>query len=407
MFVNINDIIVKNRFRKDYGDIDSLSKSIKDIGLLHPPVINEDNILIAGERRLKALKQLGYTEIPVNKINLKEVIRGEYDENAVRKNFSMQENVAIWEAMESYKNQYDKSALSDSDSAGFRRDRASKFLGVSTDTLSKAKQIISSNDQQLLEVMENKNVNTAYKMLKKKEKLEEIKQNVKEDTKVKGIYEVDALLFLKGVENESFDLCITDPPYNIGFKSVRGGGTNDFNDNIDYNHLGLIFTEIYRVLKKDSHFYCFIGYQNYPDYVQMIQNAGFKIQNCLIWVKNNHTPTNYDYSYAHTYEMIIFATKGNRPLKEFGRDVLNFDNVMGKEHNSQKPSDLIKYLIKQSSNEGETVLDCFAGSGVTLLSAKELKRNYVGCEINKEYYEMIVNKLVKDENKKTTKSDTA
>jgi len=69
--MKISDIIIKNRFRKDLGNLEDLKKSIKEIGLLHPIVINENNELIAGQRRLESCKQLGWKDIPVTIIKKK------------------------------------------------------------------------------------------------------------------------------------------------------------------------------------------------------------------------------------------------------------------------------------------------------------------------------------------------
>ena len=78
----IKKIRVRDRFRKDLGDIDSLAASIDEVGLLHPIVVRPDGRLIAGERRLAACKELGWTSVPVTFVDLKEVIRGEFAENA-------------------------------------------------------------------------------------------------------------------------------------------------------------------------------------------------------------------------------------------------------------------------------------------------------------------------------------
>ena len=390
----LKQIKIKNRFRKDFGDLEPLKESIKDIGLLHPPVINEDNILIAGERRLRAVEELGWEDVPVNQINLKEVIKGEYDENAVRKDFTKSEAVAIWLAMESYENK----SVSISDTKGLkRRERAAKFLGMSTDTLSKAKQIVDTQDAKLIEELDSKgNVSVVYKRLKKDILKKELKETV-EDMLLEGVVKGDALQELIQLDKESVGLCIIDPPYNIGFKSVRGGDTNDFNDEMPLDTFKSVLKEIYRVLKPNSHFYCFIGFQNYGDYKKLIEEV-FDFKNCLIWVKNNHTPTNYDYNYAHKYEMIIFATKGKKPLNnKFSVDILEFDNIMGKIHNSEKPVDLLKYLIKNSSYEKEIVLDCFAGSGSTLVAAQELNRNFIGIEKELDFVN-IIKKRLKDGN---------
>ena len=98
----ISKIKVRNRYRKSLGDIAPLAASIKDVGLLHPIVVRPDCRLIAGERRLAACKRLGWTSVPVTCVDLKEVIRGEFAENAFRKDFLPSEIEAICRAIEPY-----------------------------------------------------------------------------------------------------------------------------------------------------------------------------------------------------------------------------------------------------------------------------------------------------------------
>jgi len=100
--IKIQDIKIGKRFRKDIGDLTELKNSINEIGLLHSIVIDKNNNLIAGLRRLKVFEELGKEKIPVNVVDIENIVRGEYDENVVRKNFTLSECVAIWEAIESY-----------------------------------------------------------------------------------------------------------------------------------------------------------------------------------------------------------------------------------------------------------------------------------------------------------------
>jgi ParB family transcriptional regulator, chromosome partitioning protein len=80
--------------------MDGLIKSIQEVGLLQPPGITEDNRLVYGARRLESCERLGWTEIPVIVIPLKDIIKGEFIENCVRKNFTVSERVAILDEIE-------------------------------------------------------------------------------------------------------------------------------------------------------------------------------------------------------------------------------------------------------------------------------------------------------------------
>lgn len=100
MDAEIDSIIVGQRFRKDFGDIQSLAEDIADIGLLQPIGITRNNVLVFGERRLRAFKLLGRSEIPVRVVDIASLLKGEYSENALRKDFTISERVEIGRALE-------------------------------------------------------------------------------------------------------------------------------------------------------------------------------------------------------------------------------------------------------------------------------------------------------------------
>lgn len=98
--VAISHVVVQNRFRKDFGDIDGLAESIKELGLLQPIGIDSAYRLVFGERRLRACKQLGMDKVKARFVNLDSLLKGELAENEFRKDFTPSERVAIGEAIE-------------------------------------------------------------------------------------------------------------------------------------------------------------------------------------------------------------------------------------------------------------------------------------------------------------------
>jgi ParB family chromosome partitioning protein len=96
----VDKIQIGTRHRREMGDIASLANSMGELGLLQPVVVRPDGMLIAGERRLRAAQLLGWTEIPATVVNLNAVVRGEFAENAHRKDFTLSEAVAIKRALE-------------------------------------------------------------------------------------------------------------------------------------------------------------------------------------------------------------------------------------------------------------------------------------------------------------------
>jgi ParB family chromosome partitioning protein len=97
MFIDIDKIKVSSRIRKDFGDINELAEDIKKNGLINPPAINKEYQLLAGERRLRACKLLGWKQIPVNMIDTdgeEQDLSIEISENEARKEFTMTERLA-------------------------------------------------------------------------------------------------------------------------------------------------------------------------------------------------------------------------------------------------------------------------------------------------------------------------
>ena len=118
----------------------------------------------------------------------------------------------------------------------------------------------------------------------------------------------------------------------------------------------------------------------------------------MIWVKNNWTAGDLKGAYAKQTEFIIYAVKGRHILNgKRDSDVLHYNRVVGKNqlHQNQKPVDLLEYLIGKSSDENDTVLDCFMGSGSTGVACKNLNRNFIGIELDEEFYDMAVKRLEK------------
>ena len=227
------------------------------------------------------------------------------------------------------------------------------------------------------------------------------------------LHNEDCLKTLKYIPNESIDLIVTDCPYRI----VQGGCTNIprkdepsgiFNRRNTFTQAnaksGKLFDnndiefkdwlpDVYRVLKDDTHCYIMINARNLKDLQQAAEDVGFKFQNILIWNKGNATPNRY---YLNAYEMILMLRKGKaKNINNMGcKNIIDIKNIRGgKLHPTEKPVELMKILIENSSNENDIVLDPFMGTGSTGMACKELNRNFRGIEIDKKYFDVACKRL--------------
>lgn len=198
----------------------------------------------------------------------------------------------------------------------------------------------------------------------------------------------------KMVDNSiKVDMILTDPPYLINYKTgYRKNKSHDFcspikndnNEKIIQDSLSLMFD----LLKDGGALYCFCNANKVDFFKQEIEKY-FKMKNILIWVKNNWTAGDLKGAYGKQTEFIIYAVKGRHLLN--GRrdtDVLHYNRVSGKKqlHQNQKPVDLLEYLINKSSNINDIILDPFMGSGSTGVACVNTNRNFIGIELDKEYF---------------------
>ena len=150
----IASIRVANRHRKDMGDLQVLADSIQSVGLLHPIVVTTDNILVAGERRLKACKLLGWTEVPVWAVALNEIVAGEYAENEVRKDSTPSERVEILEALTTYSHGGDRRSNQGQNIALDREEAAQRAGFGNRETARQAMTVVEGGASEIVVAMD-------------------------------------------------------------------------------------------------------------------------------------------------------------------------------------------------------------------------------------------------------------
>lgn len=208
----------------------------------------------------------------------------------------------------------------------------------------------------------------------------------------------DSFELLGEIPAESFDLCLTDPPYGMNYQSYwRTERYEKIENDISIEWFSGFAKDLFRVMKQNSHIYIFCNEYAISHFRDWLEEAGFTNKRTLVWVKNNHTSGDLEGDYGNKTEFILYAQKGRRELNgQRDTNVLNFSRIATDFHPTQKPIDLFAYLIEKSSNLNETVFDPFAGAGTTALAAKQLNRNYYVIEKEEKYCEIAKSRLKQD-----------
>ena len=223
----------------------------------------------------------------------------------------------------------------------------------------------------------------------------------------------NAIEFMRTLKDESVDLIVTDPPYKTTSRGDEGNAGGMLKSKLTkqgkifkHNNVKPIeyIPEFYRLLKDGSHCYIMTNHVNLQEMLNTATECGFHFIKSLIWNKGNKIMGQF---YMSQFEYILFFRKGKaKKINKCGTaDILSVPNkkTKGKDgkniHDTEKPVELMKILIENSTQEGELVLDPFIGVGAVGIACKELNRDYIGIELDKEYWE-IANERIEKLNKK-------
>lgn len=210
------------------------------------------------------------------------------------------------------------------------------------------------------------------------------------------IYNMDCMEGIKLLNDNSIDLVIIDPPYKLNITKVKNTTTFnsyandllDLKDGFDLKILDLLIQKMKRI-----NIYIYCSKRQVKELLDYFMNKGCNYE-LLTWHKMNPSPLTNN-NYLPDTEYIVFAREqgvrlyGNYHSKR--KYYISGTNQVDKKkykHPTIKPLPLIENHIENSSKVGDVVLDCFAGSGTTLVGAINKNRKFIGFEINKEYFEI-------------------
>jgi len=325
----IASIRIGSRHRKDLGDIEGLAASIAELELMHPIVVHPDGRLIAGYRRLKACEALGWTTVPVTLVDIDAIVRGEWAENAMRKDLSPSERWAIYEEVKKVETaaaRERQATLNNAETApgnfpeaskGEAREKAAKATGASYKSLEKIGEVIKAAEENperygplVREMDATGKVDGVFKKMNMLRAREEYEARAD-----KGPAVADNLSAL--IESgQKFSVILVDPPWQ--FETYSGKG-KDRSAERHYDVQSLPDIKALRVgelAAKDSVLLLWAVWPELKGALEVIEEWGFTYKTAgFVWVKQNESGEGWHwgmgyYSRANT-EVCLLATKGS------------------------------------------------------------------------------------------------
>lgn len=205
------------------------------------------------------------------------------------------------------------------------------------------------------------------------------------------IYNEDCIEGMRKIPDKSVDLIVTDPPYLMNYRSNRRVANAKFkhiaNDLGANDLIADYISECYRILKDDTAIYMFCSWHHIDFFKQEFEKY-FKLKNLLVWNKNVHGTGDLKGSYGPKHELVLFGHKGRSILREKRLpDVIDCAKIPSLKltHPTEKPTELLKIFIRNSSDLGDVVFDGFSGTGSTCLAAAQTGRNFIAFELDEGY----------------------
>lgn len=418
-YISIDKITTDNRFRVDFGDLEGLTESIKDKGLLQPVTVDANLRLLAGERRLRAAKAAGLTEVPAlirtanGEIDAREV---ELLENIARKDFDWPERARLTAEIDR-----------------LYREKNTDWSGRSTANLLNRSQSSVARDLQLAQTItvfpELSTLATADEALKVTKKMEvqaiigelrtrqveQIATGVGLDRGLQlmlkladGNYNVGdtfkGLAELPSNADEGswtrFHIIECDPPYGIDLtETMRKRNNGNTASNIESyeeiaaesypNFLSKLSKELYRVAGQHTFLVFWFGPTWQHQVLTALREAGWLVDEIpCIWTKKQGQTMQPKMYFGRAYEPFYLARKGAPAILKEGRlNVFDFQSTPGtkKYHPTERPVPLIQEILDSLGGPMSRVLVPFLGSGATLRAAYNLGMTGTGWDMNPEY----------------------
>jgi len=369
----------ENNPRNNDAAVDKVVESIKEFGFRIPIIVDKDNIIIAGHTRYKAAKILGLNEVPV----IKSEDLSPEQVRAFRIMDNKASEIATWD-YEALLQEMEKLKISDYnlEFTGFELNEIESMMDKYS-----PKEITmdeSFNLEEQLEFIEEPKTKKGDLWLLGNHRLLCGDSTIKEDIE-------------KLMNGQKAKMVFTDPPYNVAYEGSTEDKLTIQNDNMSqedfYNFLLKVFSNYFELMEEGAPIYVCHADSEGENFRRAYREAGLKLAECIIWVKNTFVIGRQDYHWRH--EPILYGWKEGKA--HYFVDDRTQDTVWeipkpnrNGEHPTMKPLTLCVKAIKNSCKPKELVVDLFGGSGSTLIASTETERTCYTMEIDEKYCDVIV-----------------
>ena len=357
--------------RHNEGAITAVAKSIEKFGFKVPIVVDASNVIVNGHTRLKAAKYLGLKEVPT-------IIADDLTPEQI-KAFRLADNkvgeIATWDE-ELLNAELDELADLDLDFD------MTEFGFDLPDIEGEEVEVIEDEFEEELPAEPISKLGDIYQLGRHRLMCGDSTNSL----------EVEKLM-----GNKKADLLITDPPYNVAYEGKGKEALTIKNDSKETNEFHSFLYEAFSAainnMKLGSSFYVLYASSEVVNFHTALEEAGFLVKQELIWNKNSMVLSRQDYHWKHEPCLYGWASGGSHSWYSDRKQttILNFDRpTVNKEHPTMKPVALFDYQIKNSSKQGDCILDLFGGSGTTLIACEQNEREAYLMELDPRYVDVII-----------------
>lgn len=357
--------------RHNEDAITAVAKSIEKFVFKVPIVVDASNVIVNGHTRLKAAKYLGLKEVPT-------IIADDLTPEQI-KAFRLADNkvgeIATWDE-ELLNAELDELADLDLDFD------MTEFGFDLPDIEGEEVEVIEDEFEEELPAEPISKLGDIYQLGRHRLMCGDSTNSL----------EVEKLM-----GNKKADLLITDPPYNVAYEGKGKEALTIKNDSKETNEFHSFLYEAFSAainnMKLGSSFYVWYASSEVVNFHTALEEAGFLVKQELIWNKNSMVLSRQDYHWKHEPCLYGWASGGSHSWYSDRKQttILNFDRpTVNKEHPTMKPVALFDYQIKNSSKQGDCILDLFGGSGTTLIACEQNEREAYLMELDPRYVDVII-----------------